>query len=126
MRACLLLMLAALYACASETPDEPAAGAQAQGGKRFELLAPNGEIDRPPSEMRWRVGPGLKSCRVMIITETAEPIWTSAPTDEGVAQLPEEAQVFFKPGVPYHWKVVCSFSGLQLGSEYASFTLVEP
>jgi hypothetical protein len=128
MRALVLLILAALCACASEVPEEPASttapgGGKAQGAKRFELLEPTGEIDRPPAEMRWRVGPGLMSCRAVIVTPTAEPVWTSSPSDEGSTRMPETVQSQLQPGEPYLWKVVCSFSGLQIGSDYATFTL---
>jgi hypothetical protein len=129
--ASLVMMLAALVACASGTPDgsasseAPAPGNGKPGAQRFELLSPVGEHEEAPTEARWRVGPGLMACRASFLSERMQAIWMSPPSDEGMIQIPAEVQEQFPAGT-YQWRVVCSFSGIQIGSEMVSFSVRQP
>jgi hypothetical protein len=90
------------YFAAPQLPEPPSSGV-VRGGE-VEILAPVGEVEAVPVELRWAPRPGAVSYRVRLQAVDDTVLW-EATLSAPPARLPAEVVARLQRGVVYVWSV---------------------
>jgi len=88
---------------------------------RVELIAPRGDLDAMPEELRWREAEGRPPCHAAIVQPDLTPIWEGPASAESFITIPSEVRQALNPDTVYLWKVTCATGPGPIGSSYAEF-----
>jgi hypothetical protein len=108
LAAAAVLVIAAGLGFRTLYPPEPPLPAPETGGvvrsAEVEILAPRGELEEIPGELRWNAWKGARSYRVRLIAVDGEVLW-QAVVPAPPARLPSEVSGRLHRAVTYTWTV---------------------